>query len=410
MQHSWKRNTAIFLSSQAVSLFGSSLVQYAITWHITLTTKSGFFAMLSILFGFLPTLILSPFAGVWADRYNRKTLIMLADGGIALATLVLAILWMNGIQSTWLLLGAMAVRAFGGAVQQPCINAMLPSFVPTDQLTRVNGINGSINSLITLVSPMLSGALMGFAALSDIFFIDVITAAAAIALLLFFFKLPFQNAAEGRDGARGGAYLAEMKEGVAYIRRTPFLMSFFLLGIGLWTMTTPVAFLTPLHVARVFGDEVWRLTAIEVGFSVGMLIGGLIISAWGGLKNRVHTIGIAGLIMSLGTAVLGIGIPFWPYIAAMAFIGLMLPIFNTPMIVILQEKVEPQYIGRVFSVMTMLSSSAMPLSMLLFGPLADALPIDYLLIASGLFMAVFCLLMLRSKPLLEAGRQADSKM
>ncbi|HPD90028.1 MAG TPA: MFS transporter, partial [Bacillota bacterium] len=92
----WKKDTALFLGSQSLSLFGSSLVQYAIMWYITLETKSGTMMMLSILFGFLPTLLLSPVAGVWADRYNRKHLIMIADGMIAFTTLVLALLFLFG--------------------------------------------------------------------------------------------------------------------------------------------------------------------------------------------------------------------------------------------------------------------------------------------------------------------------
>lgn len=406
MEYRWKKNTAIFLISQAISLFGSSLVQYAITWHITLTTKSGVYATLAILCGFLPTFLLSPFAGVWADRYNRKILIVLADGGIALSTLVLAVLWMGGYQEIWLLLAVMAVRAFGSAIQQPCINAMLPSVVPNDQLTRVNGINGSLQSLIMLVSPMLSGALMGFASLSSIFFIDVMTAIAAIGVLIFLFQLP-EKIIEENVRTAGGGYLSELKEGFTYILSTPFLRNFFAIAIVLWLMTGPIAFLTPLQVARNYGDDVWRLTAVEVAFSAGMLGGGLIISVWGGFKNRVHTIALAAIVMAIGSCVLGVAIPFWSYLIAMVVIGLMLPAYNTPAIVLLQEKVEPRYIGRVFGVMTMLSSSLLPVGMLAFGPLADYVPIEYLLVATGLVMATLAVIMMRNKPLLQAGLRIE---
>ena len=83
----WKRNTILFLTSQTLSLFGTSLVQYAILWYITLNTQSGVMMTIYIICGFLPTFFLSPFAGVWADRYNRKLLIMLSDSMIALSTL-----------------------------------------------------------------------------------------------------------------------------------------------------------------------------------------------------------------------------------------------------------------------------------------------------------------------------------
>jgi len=103
LEENWLRNIILFLSSQSISLFGSSLVQYTIMWHITLTTESGLMMTLYIICGFIPTFILSPIAGVWADRYNRKMLIILADGLIAAATLALAILFSMGFDAIWLL-------------------------------------------------------------------------------------------------------------------------------------------------------------------------------------------------------------------------------------------------------------------------------------------------------------------
>lgn len=401
MEYKWKQNTAAFLSSQAISLFGSSLVQYAIMWYITLHTKSGLMTTLAIICGFLPTLFLSPFAGVWADRYNRKTLIVLADGGIALATLILALFWLGGINDIWMLLLVMVVRALGGAIQQPCVNAMLPDIVPMENLTRINGINGSLNSLITLVSPMISGALMGFAPMHFIFFIDVFTAAAAIVVMLFAFRIPERPA---KPAPEKGVYFQEMRQGFRYILKTPYLRNLFGFCIIFWLMIGPVGFLTPLQVARSFSDDVWRLTVVEVAFSVGMLLGGIAISAWGGFKNRIYTTAMAGIIMSLGTLVLGINIPFWLYIAIMAGIGIGMPLFNTPAIVLLQERVDQDYLGRVFSIMNMLSSSIMPLGLLVFGPLADIFAIEYLLILTGIVMIVLSVALLLNKPLLSIGK------
>src|SRR5690606_38512891 len=135
-QHeNWKRNIILFLSSQTISLFGSSLVQYAIMWYITLNTKSGIMMTLYIICGFIPTFLLSPVAGVWADRYNRKWLIMLSDGMIALATLILALLFLMGYEEAWLLFVMAAIRALGSGVQTPSVEAILPQIVPSDQLT-----------------------------------------------------------------------------------------------------------------------------------------------------------------------------------------------------------------------------------------------------------------------------------
>src|SRR6476660_5976750 len=140
-RENWLKNITLFLSSQTITLFGSSLVQYAIMWHITLTTNSGLMMTLYILCGFIPTFILSPVAGVWADRYNRKILIILADGLIAVATLILAILFLMGFDAIWLLFVIAAIRAFGTGVQMPAVGAIFPQIVPQDKLTKVNGVN-----------------------------------------------------------------------------------------------------------------------------------------------------------------------------------------------------------------------------------------------------------------------------
>ena len=154
----WNQNIILFLAGQTISLFGSYLVQYAIMWHITLSTKSGIMMTLAIICGFLPTFFISPFAGVWADRFNRKNLIILADSFIAIATLILAILFLMGYDELWLLFVVMAIRAFGSGVQLPTIGAFLPQMVSGDMLTKVNATMTSIESLVSLVSPMASGA------------------------------------------------------------------------------------------------------------------------------------------------------------------------------------------------------------------------------------------------------------
>jgi len=207
MKINWKKNVAIFMSSQAISLFGSSLVQFAITAHIT--------------------------------------------------------------------------------VQTPCVGAMLPDVVPEEHLTRVNGINGSLNSLFSLASPMLGALLLGIAPLGAIFFVDVITALIAIVLLLKAFVLPDKR----NEEQAGDDYLKEMKLGVQYIARTKYLKEFFLFCIIFFLMMAPAAFLTQVQVVRNYGDDVWRLSAVEVAFSVGMLTGGVTIAVWGGLKNSQSSVG-----------------------------------------------------------------------------------------------------------------------
>ncbi|NLX63420.1 MAG: MFS transporter [Clostridiaceae bacterium] len=397
----WKKNIILFLTSQTISLFGSSLVQYAIMWYITLNTKSGIMLTISIICGFLPTFFLSPFAGVWADRYNRKMLIVLSDSMIAFVTLLLAILFFVGYDAMWLLFFASAVRALGGSIQTPAVNAFIPQFVPEDKLLRINAVNGTVQSFTMVASPMLSGVLLTFSSIEIIFLIDVVTAALAILILFFFVVVPAHEKAQSRQTT---GYFHDLKEGVKYIKDHKFVKEYFIFFSVFFILISPVAFLTPLQVARSFGDEVWRQTAIEISFASGMIVGGLIMSAWGGLKNKTYTITLAILVFGITTIALGIVAAFWIYIAFMMISGVAIPAFNTPAIALMQQKVEGNYQGRVFGVFGMIQSAVMPLSILVFGPLADIIAIEWMLIVTGIFMSVMAVLLTNNKVLVEAGK------
>ncbi|ABF86760.1 transporter, major facilitator family [Myxococcus xanthus DK 1622] len=389
MHASWKRNTALFLGSQALSLLGSSLVQYALLWQVTLQTRSSVMMTLYIVAGFLPTFILSPFAGVWADRYDRRKLIVLADAMIALVTLALAVVFTLRGTELWLFFLAAAIRSVGTAVQQPAVGALLPQLVPEDQLMRVNSIQGTLHSVNMLGAPALAGFLMSVAPLQVLFYIDVVTAALAIALVTLFVQVKPRPRAPEQEGA---SQLTEIQDGFRYIRGHAHLVPFFgYLGF-IMVLITPAAFLTPLQTARSFGEEVWRLTAIEMVFSVGMMLGGAALAAWGGFSSRMRTMVTSNLIMGACTVALGVVPHFGVYLAAMGIFGVALPLYNTPAMVMLQERVEPAYLGRVFSVMTMLSTALMPMSMLFFGPLAEVVSIERLLQVTGVLVILLGLL------------------
>lgn len=250
MKTNWKKDITLFLSGQTLSLFGSSLVQYAILWHITLSTKSGLMMTISIICGFLPAFVLSPFAGVWADRFNRKKLIIVADSFIAVSTLVLAILFLLGYGSIGLLFVVSAMRGIGSGIQTPAIGAFIPQLVPEGQLMRINGINGSIQAMVMLISPMLSGALLAMASIEAIFFMDVITAVVAIILLLFL-KVPAHAKAQGVQKV---SYFEDFSAGIAYIKQQTYVKKFFSFSACFFLLIAPAAFLNPTPGYQ----ELWR--------------------------------------------------------------------------------------------------------------------------------------------------------
>ena len=404
-QPKWVKQAAYFLGSQALTLLGSSLVQYAMMWHITLDTESGFMMTLYIICGFVPMFIVSPFAGVWADRYDRKWLIMLSDGGIAFATFILAILYYMGYGSNTLILVMAVVRAIGGGVQSPAISAILPQIVPKEALTKVNGANASLQAVIMFISPMLSAGLISLTTMPNIFMIDVVTAVFAIVVLHYFLKIPART--QGSSEAQM-SYWEDFKLGFRYVVTHRFLKVFFAVFAVMFILMAPVSFLTPLQITRNYGEEVWRLSALEMIFSIGMLLGGALITRWGGFSNRMVTIAVSGVVISICTILMGVLTPFWPYISMMGIFGIMMPFFNTPSTVIIQENVEEAYLGRVFGVLGMIQTSMMPLGMLVFGPLADIVKIEWMLIFTGSCLFLLSLYVFQNTTLRLAGEVSEA--
>jgi DHA3 family macrolide efflux protein-like MFS transporter len=381
------------------------VVQYAILWYITLKSQSGTMMTFYILIGFLPMLFVSPFAGVWADRFNRKYIINIADGAIALVSLCVAVLLMSGFDSYGLLLFCALARSFGQGVQTPAVGAFIPQIVPEKHLIKINGYQSSIQSVVNIISPMLSGALMTFAPLSTLFFLDVVTAAISIAIVFFLVKVTVNGKKPAKTPRQKRTdYFHDLKEGLSYIKKHGYVLRMIVISALYLFLIAPVAFLTPLQVTRNYGVEVWRLSAIEVVFSAGMIVGGIWIGMWGGFSNRIHTMALSCSLCGILSVGLGLAPYFALYLIIMAAMGLMFPLYNAPSMALLQTTVEQAFMGRVISVFTMVSSTMMPLGMLVFGPVADRVSIDVLLIGTGISVALLGIPMIMNKTLREAGK------
>lgn len=383
----WKNKIIHFLIAQTVSLWGSSLVQYAIVWYITLSTSSGVMLTISTICGFAPQIIISLFAGVWIDRYNRKRLIMLSDGTIAASTLILAILFLTGYKNLWILFIVLAVRSAGTGIQTPAVNALIPQIVPKEHLMKIIGINSTILSLTMFLSPALSGAILSVSVLETILFIDVITAIIGISITSTI-VVPNYSRSEGI----GKSSLHDIKMGFVYLKENPFVKRLLLFQMIVLFLISPSAFLTPLLVSRTYGTEVWRLTLGEMTYSAGTALGGIIMTAWGGFKNRMDTTILAGAAYGLLMIALGLSPIFPVYLTFNLLIGVTAPCYNSPITVMIQEKVEPSMHGRVFSFMQIATSCALPIGMILFGPIADQVRVQNLLIVAGSFVVAVTVL------------------
>lgn len=380
--YDWKNTIARFLAAQTISLFGSSIVQYAIIWYITLTTSSGKMLTISTLCGFLPQIIISLFAGVWIDRYHRKRMVMLSDTVIAISTLLLAISFISGYKNIWLLFAVLIIRSAGTGIQTPAVNAIIPQIVPTGRLMKVNGINSTLSSIIMFISPAVSGAILSVASLEATLLIDVVTAVIGVGITSTVYIKPYVRKLDNNNN-----HLEEIKNGYLYLKENHFIKRLLIFQLVILFLISPSAFLTPLMVSRTYGNEVWRLTASEMTYSFGMVIGGLLIASWGGFQKKLNTTLLAGTFYGLLMIGMGAAPVFLIYLVCNTMIGVTSPCYNAPITVTLQEKVIPEMHGRIFSFMQIATSCALPLGMLFFGPLADVFKVQTLLLVSG-FMVV----------------------
>ncbi|MFT4109020.1 MFS transporter [Propionicimonas sp.] len=401
----WRRDVALFLSGQMVSLFGSMLVQYAVMWYLTLTTKDGTVLALSTVFGFLPQAIVSIFGGVWADRHNRKFLIMGADAAIAAATLTLAILMFLGARDLWLIYVVLAVRSVGAGIQTPAVGALVPQLVPADRLLAINGLSQTIQAGMMLVAPPVAALLYATLPLAAVLGVDVATAVIGISLLSL---VPVARIV--RPAAAPSGYLTDLAEGFRYVVGHPLVR--WLLGLYAVVMVLAAApsFLTPLMVARSFGEEVWKLTVLELSFSIGMMLAGATIGVWGKRFGRMTLIIAASIAFGVLSIGMGLSTNLWVFYGFMFGIGVAVPAFSTPSMTALQEAVEPERQGRVFGFFGIVSAIAMPVGMAVFGPLADVRSVEFVLILSGLttlLVAAVALLLPSGRRALQAARSHD---
>ncbi|MEG6611946.1 MFS transporter [Pseudoclostridium thermosuccinogenes] len=378
----FNKKIILFLLSQNISLFGSSVVGFAIIWYITLKTSSGLWLMLSTICSMLPQVVISLWGGVWADRYNRKYLIMLSDAFIAIATLGLAISFWAGFQRMELLLAVSVVRSIGSGIQAPAVNAIYPQIVPQEGLTKIQGINQTLSSVLMLLAPAVGGAMLGTMDIAWTFMLDVVTAALAV-LIISFIKV---ERIERTDEST--SVFVELKQGIQYTFRHPLLRGIVICYACSFFLITPAAVLTPLLVERSFGNDVWRLTANEMVWTVGSLVGGMFVALYGSFKDKVRTTAMCLVAFGITFGLLGMAGNFVLYLIIMGTSGFFMPIIATAQTVLIQENTEPTMMGRVFSIIQIIGASAMPVAILLFGPLADVVSVEIILIITGALLAL----------------------
>jgi len=390
----WKGRFFSIWGGQALSLFGSRLVQFALVWWLARSTDSATVLATAAMMAYIPMVFLSPFAGALVDRWSRRTVMIVADSGIAAATLALAVLFAAGHARIPFIYGLMFVRAVGGAFHWPAMQASTTLMVPRQHLSRVAGLNQALHGAAMLVPPLVGALLIEILPMQGVLAIDIATAALAV-LPLLVLRIPEPVLETGGERMRPSV-LRDMIAGLSFAVRWRGML-LLILGLALMNFVVNPAFsMLPLYVTRVLDGEAIHFGGLQAVFGIGFVFGGVALSVWGGFRRRVVTALVAVAVMGAAIVVLGLMPQGWILLAggALFVTGLMEPVANGSFVATLQASVPEGMQGRVFALLGSATQAVVPLGLALAGPLCDRFGmrvwfliggIAYLLVAFGSF-------------------------
>ena len=369
----WLRNYLPMGIGQIVSLVGSALVQFALVWYVTKETGSATVLATATTAAIVPNILLGPFVGALVDRWDRKLVMIIADLVVALATVVLAVLFATGTIQIWHIVAILLTRSAAGVFQGPARTAATTLMVPKEHLSRLGGVNQAVDGMINVFSPALGALLLAVLPMQGVLAVDIVTAAIAISMLIFFVKVPQPKTKPNTGKVTPRSLLADVREGIRYIVTWPGLFMLILMASLLNMLLAPMSSLLPLHIITFFGKGAQELAWMQAALGAGSIVGGLILGVWGGFKRRVWTVLMGIIGVGAGTLAFGLMPPdryMWSLVA-LGFLGLMVSFANGSLGPLMQTKVPPEVQGRVFMLLSSTALAMMPIGLFLSAPIAD---------------------------------------
>ncbi len=382
----WTKRFFTIWTGQAFSLLGSQLVSFAIIWWLTQTTGSATVLATASLVGLIPQVVLGPITGALVDRWSRRLTMMIADGLIALATIVLAILFALGHVQIWQVYALLFFRSVCGGFHWPAMQASTSLMVPKEHLARIQGLNQMLQGGMSIASAPLGALLLTLLPMEGILAIDVFTAMLAI-IPLFFFQVPQPVRLDvGVEAQAKPSVWQDLLAGFKYVWGWPGLMLIGIMATVINFLLTPAFSLLPILVTKHFNGQAIQLATLESFSGIGFIVGGIVLGAWGGFKRRILTslVGLFG--MGAGCLVMGLLPPsaFVLAVVTMLFLGIINPIVNGPLLAAVQAAVNPEIQGRVFTLISTMAAGMSPIGLMIAGPISDKLGVQTWFIIGGI--------------------------
>ena len=381
-----------FWVGQAISVLGSTIVQFVLIWWIVVEYKDPLYLSIAYLLAIGVQVIFMPIAGVFVDRWNRKLILFVSDFLQAVGAVLLIILFV--IKSSfspetlyWLVICLLCFRGIMNSFHVPAARAIIPLMVPRSHLDRLNGLQVLIYGVINITGTAIGAVLYTLFPLDIIIWIDCITFVIAV-IPLFFITIPKiekKIAVSEVNGVK--SFLGEFRDGLHIIKTKKGLISLILVMALINFIEIPIIVLGPFFVYITHSGTVQSLALIVAASQLGLLLSGLILLLKNRWNKKVLIIVIAFYIQITGYLIqvitpIGFEWSFW-FMAIGAFIfGSMLPIVNSLFHTIIQVLVPPELQGRVTSIIAGITGSILPVGMIASGPLADIFGIQELFLAA----------------------------
>lgn len=367
--NNWKRTFAIIWTGQLISVMTSSVVGYALIFWLSIETGSAEILAIAAIAALLPQSVLGMFTGVYIDRWNRKKVMIISDCFIAFATLILVILFYLGKIEYWHIYVLAAARSVGSAFHMPAMQASIPLLAPESQLMRIAGINQMIQSASMIGGPAIGALLLTLLDMKYVLMLDIVGALFAAGALLF---VIIPNPEKSKE-VKAPHVFREMKEGLAEIGKDRGLAWLFLFSVIATFFIMPVAVLFPLMTLNHFNGTVFHMSIVEIFWGAGMLAGGALagINKWD--FNKASLINYMYLIFGITFFFSGVLPPsaFVWFVVLTAIGGISSAVYNASFTSLIQIKINPSMLGRVFSTYMSLNMFPAMIGLLGTGFIAD---------------------------------------
>jgi len=382
-----------FWSGQLFSLLGSMVVFFVIIFWIAQVYNDPMISAFASFLYILMMTICMPFAGVIADRINRKTLILIVDSMQAFTTFGLILLFQLGVANLWIVYIFISLRSVFQAFHVPTVNAIIPTMVPKDKLSRINGINFLFSGVVQLFAPFIGATLYVFLSMYMILWVDIITFFIALIPLLLITIPSVKQVNLVEEKVEKSSFLKEFRLGLKTLKLIPGVIIMIVLSMFLNFIIRPVDSLMALFILDFHGGGVGYLAFTQMVFTGGMIAGALVTSIKKNWNNKIRVIFISLVIALIGYFIFAIAPPGSFFILGLGgiILGFNLPIINSLYQTFIQTAVPADKLGRVTSIDHTLSSAISPIGSLLSGPLAVLFGIQSLFIYCSL-IGILCTL------------------